>query len=95
MFDFNPGPLQQLDAVVKPVGVLIDNASDAGLNYEFRALHARGCCDIESRALAAVAGLCNLRDCICLCMKDIRFGDTVLVFADILESRRGAVVAVR
>ena len=94
LFHFYADSAEQVHAVRQPVLVLVDDSPYACLDYQLRAFYAGGCRHIQGRALGAVAGLGDLGYGVGLRMQHIRLGDAVLVLADVLEARRGAVVSV-
>jgi hypothetical protein len=86
LFHYYTGSLKEVYTVSETISIPVDHTLDSGLDYEFSTFHARRSGHIEGRILAAVAGLCDLGNCIRLSMKDIRFCNPVLVFAYVLEA---------
>ena len=90
---FNTSSPQKVDAIGEAVVTGIDHTTYAGLYDELGALDAGRIGDVERGALGVVARTSNLGDGVGFGVEDVRLGDAVL-FADIFEAGRCAVVAV-
>ena len=95
LYAFDTDPAQQVESLFGAVIVAVNHPSDTGLNNQFRTFDTRGGGDVERRAVAVVGRLGNLRDGVGLGVEHIGFGVALVVLADVFETRRRAVVAVR
>ena len=92
--DLDPRLVQKLQTTWVLVGARIHHPHDARLVDELGALAARRQRDVQRGALGTVAALGQLGDRVGLGMKHVPMGFSFVVFADVGEAARGAVVAV-
>ena len=73
----------ELESVFESVFFGVDDSSYAGLYYEFCALNARRCSDVECGSVAGVVGACQFGNGIGFSMEDVGVGGVVVVFAPV------------
>lgn len=94
MFEFDTGPLEQVEAVGDAIKLVEDHSADAGLDDELGALQAGGGGDVEGGTFGGIVGTRHLCDRVGLGMEHIGLGEAVGILAHIFKAGRGAVVAV-
>ena len=92
--DFDVSPPQEVYAVCEAVVTGVNDAADACLDDELGTFDAGRVGDVERGTFRVVARTGNLGDGVGFGMKHVWLRHAVVVFADIFEAGRRAVVAV-
>ena len=94
MYDLDSRLAEEVEAVGYTIKFRKHNASDAGLNDELGALHARRGRDIQRSSVAGVIAACHFGDGVSFGVEHVWICHAIFILADIVKARWSAVVTV-